>query len=401
MSKLGFIAITQAVDLDAVEAASHTHANSAVLNATTASFLTADETKLDGVAVGATANDTDANLKNRANHTGAQVAATISDFNSVSDARIAAAAGVSVASLSGGKVPSSQLPALALTDVFSVASQVAQLALTAEEGDVAIRTDLNKSYIHNGGVAGTMADWSELLTPTDTVLSVNGETGAVTLTTDDVSDAGQTNKWATAAEKTKLSNISVTQAVDLDAIETNANNVPGIKTKTDFMTVTQAVNLDTMESDIATKANDADVVHDTGNETIGGVKTFSSDPIIPDEVYGAGWDGSLEPATKNAIYDKIETLSPGGGAVTEQVEIDFGATGDSDKMFNIVDVGISPTSKILAFVTWVSTLGRDADEIMADPISISVEPLAGSMNIYAMAFEGSVSGKYAINYQIG
>jgi len=64
--------------------------------------------------------------------------------------------------------------------------------------------------------------------------------------------------------------------------------------------------IDTMDTSIALKANDADVVHDTGNETIAGVKTFSSDPIIPDEAYGVGWNGSLEPATKNAIYDKIE-----------------------------------------------------------------------------------------------
>jgi len=46
----------------------------------------------------------------------------------------------------------------------------------------------------------------------------------------------------------------------------------------------------------------------TGNQTISGVKTFSSDPIIPDEAYGVGWDGSLEPPTKNAVYDKIQTM---------------------------------------------------------------------------------------------
>jgi len=148
-----------------------------------------------------------------ASHT--HTASEVTDFSTASDARIAAAAGVSIASLSGGKVPTSQLPALALTDVFTVASQVAQLALTAEEGDVAIRTDQNKSYIHNGGVSGTMTDWSELLTPTDAVFSVNGEVGAVTLTTDDISDTGQTNKWTTAAEKTKLGHITVTQAVSL------------------------------------------------------------------------------------------------------------------------------------------------------------------------------------------
>ena len=46
----------------------------------------ADKNKLDGIDTGATANDSDANLKNRANHTGTQTAATISDFDTaVSD----------------------------------------------------------------------------------------------------------------------------------------------------------------------------------------------------------------------------------------------------------------------------------------------------------------------------
>ncbi len=49
-------------------------------------------------------------------------------------------------------------------------------------------------------------------------------------------------------------------------------------------------------------------VQDAGNETIAGIKTFSSDPVIPDEAYASGWNASLEPPTKNAVYDKIETL---------------------------------------------------------------------------------------------
>lgn len=94
------------------------------------------------------------------------------------------AAANGVASLdSGGKVPTSQLPALAITSTFVVNSQAAQLALTVQEGDVAVRTDLNKTYIQNGGSAGTMADWQEMLTPTDAVISVNGMTGAVTVST--------------------------------------------------------------------------------------------------------------------------------------------------------------------------------------------------------------------------
>lgn len=60
------------------------------------------------------------------------------------------------------------------------------------------------------------------------------------------------------------------------------------------------------QTQITAKANDADVVHDTGNETIADIKTFTSDPIIPDEAYGSGFNGSLEPVTKNAFYDKYE-----------------------------------------------------------------------------------------------
>ena len=58
---------------------SDVQAHSAVLDATTASFLTADETKLDGIAAGATVNSSDAALVARANHTGTQTMSTISD----------------------------------------------------------------------------------------------------------------------------------------------------------------------------------------------------------------------------------------------------------------------------------------------------------------------------------
>lgn len=67
------------LDTTAAVTNEHTHANKATLDATTASFTTADETKLDNIATGATANSTDATLLNRANHTGTQSLSTISD----------------------------------------------------------------------------------------------------------------------------------------------------------------------------------------------------------------------------------------------------------------------------------------------------------------------------------
>lgn len=146
--------------------------------------LTATATELnytDGVT---SAIQTQLDGKSTTSHT--HVAANVTDFSTAADARIAAAAGVSVASLAGGLVPTSQLPAVSLTTVQTAASQVAQLALTAQAGDVVVRTDENKSYMHNGGTAGTMADYTLLNTPTDAVTSVNGQTGVVSLAKGDV-----------------------------------------------------------------------------------------------------------------------------------------------------------------------------------------------------------------------
>ena len=76
----------------------------------------------------------------------------------------------------------SDLPAIAITDTFVVSSQAAMLALSAaERGDVAVRTDMNKSFILKGDNPASLSDWQELLTPTDAVLSVDGRTGVVSL----------------------------------------------------------------------------------------------------------------------------------------------------------------------------------------------------------------------------
>lgn len=111
--------------------------------------------------------------------------------NDRADARISAQKGQpnGVATLgSDSKIPTSQLPALAITETFVVNSEVDMLALDAQPGDVAVRTDENKSYILVEEPADDIDNWQELLTPTDTVLSVNGYTGVVTLTTSDISE---------------------------------------------------------------------------------------------------------------------------------------------------------------------------------------------------------------------
>lgn len=93
--------VIQASDLPA-----HTHPDATT---SVSGFMSAaDKSKLNGVATGATANQTDAFLLSRANHTGTQSSSTISDFSSAvqttGDARYAQLSG---ASFTGGvTVPS-------------------------------------------------------------------------------------------------------------------------------------------------------------------------------------------------------------------------------------------------------------------------------------------------------
>lgn len=70
----------------------------------------------------------------------------------------------------GGKIPSSQLPPLAVNEVFTVVSQAAMLALTAERGDVAIRSDQSgKPYILSTDDPTTLGNWI----PVDQALSTS------------------------------------------------------------------------------------------------------------------------------------------------------------------------------------------------------------------------------------
>lgn len=121
--------------------------------------------------------------------------------NARADARITAQKGAASGLCpldSGSLIPTAYLPALAVSDVFVVASQAAMLALSAaHQGDVAIRTDINQTFILSTNNFGTLADWKQMLSPTSAVTSVNSATGAVVLTTANISEV--TNLYYTTA----------------------------------------------------------------------------------------------------------------------------------------------------------------------------------------------------------
>ena len=115
-----------------------------------------------------------------------------------------------------GKLDDSVIPAIAISDVYEADSEGAMLALSkAQVGDICVRSDVNKTYVLKAEPYSTLGNWVELKTPTDVVLSVNGKTGAITLTTSDITEG--TNLYYTEASATQNfnSNIALTASTSL------------------------------------------------------------------------------------------------------------------------------------------------------------------------------------------
>lgn len=135
-------------------------ADDVVDGSTNKAFSATEQTKLAGIASGATANSADATLLARANHTGTQTASTISDFNTAADARVTAGiTGKEDASNkgmangycpldSGQLVPAVNLPSF-VDDVVEYAS-LAAMAGNGATGKIFVAIDTNKTYRWSG-----------------------------------------------------------------------------------------------------------------------------------------------------------------------------------------------------------------------------------------------------------
>lgn len=100
------------------------------------------------------------------------------------------------ADLVGGVIPTAQLPTLAINEVFTVASQAAMLALTAQRGDMAIRTDTEPDsvFVLSTDDPTQVANWKQI--SFGTVTSVNGQQGIVVLSAADVGAAATSHNHA-------------------------------------------------------------------------------------------------------------------------------------------------------------------------------------------------------------
>lgn len=136
------------------------HANAVASGA--AGFMTgADKAKLDGVSAGATANQTDAHLKDRANHTGEQAISTVTGLQTALDSKQATlVSGTNIKTVNGSSL-------LGSGDLTVSGSGAAWGGIT---GTLADQTDLQAALAARALVAGLPSRTitsSGAVTPTD------------------------------------------------------------------------------------------------------------------------------------------------------------------------------------------------------------------------------------------
>lgn len=143
--------------------------------------------------------------------TAVQPATLTSGLAAKADASAVATSLAAKADLVGGVIATSQLPALAINDIFPVTSQAQMLALTAQRGDMAIRSDTSTTWVLATDDPTTLANWKVLPTPSGSAItSINGQTsGAIVLGKADiglgnVDNTSDLNKPVSTATTTAL-----------------------------------------------------------------------------------------------------------------------------------------------------------------------------------------------------
>jgi len=116
-----------------------------------------------------------------------------------------------------GKLNTAVLPDLAIIETHVVADEAAMVALVAQQGDVAVRLDLEKTFILANNSPALAASWVQMLSPTDKILTVNGRVGNVVIVASDIGLENVTNE----SKATMFTNPTFTGTVTAPTVATS------------------------------------------------------------------------------------------------------------------------------------------------------------------------------------
>ena len=169
-------------------ASSHTHTQSDITNLVTdlagkaSSSHTHAQSDVTGLVTALAGKAASSHTHTISNVTGLQTA-----IDGKADASTTTSALALKADLVGGVVPTSQIPAFAISEYLGlVSSQAAMLALDGDRGDWCKRSDTMTAWILGSDDSTQLASWVEVSYPSSPVSSVNGQTGVIVLGFTDV-----------------------------------------------------------------------------------------------------------------------------------------------------------------------------------------------------------------------
>ena len=210
------VSTAQQAALDGKAAASHTHADATTIASGLMSG--ADKTKLGGIATGATANATDAQLRDRATHTGSQAISTVTGLQTALDGKAAASHTHAQSDVTGLS-----------TALAGKADDTAVVKLTGAQTVAGIKTFSDRSA--HAGAYTASAQPAHSATPTfdcatSNVFEPATLTGNVTSITMSNAVAGQTVQIRFQQDATGGRTVAVPSGAKVDgSINTTANRV--------------------------------------------------------------------------------------------------------------------------------------------------------------------------------
>lgn len=129
----------------------------------------------------------------------------------------------------------------AFGNVYTVNSEAAMIAATSQAGDLVVRTDVSKTFIHNGGTTGTATDFTELQFSGINNIALtagNGITLSRTSITNADNDLTITNALATSTTQGGIELFSDTeQTVAANTVTAEAGRTYGIQINSDDQAV--------------------------------------------------------------------------------------------------------------------------------------------------------------------
>lgn len=392
-----------------------------VLTNTTASFTTTLETKLNGIAAGATANSSDATLLSRANHTGTQLASTISDFSTAADARVVAGITGKENTIAAGTIAQYWRGDKSWQTLNSAAVGLGNVNNTSDANkpvSTATQTALNLKYdasnpngyttnlgtvttasvVSANGFAGSVATAST--TPAITIsttitglLKGNGTAiSAATAGTDYLTPTGS------AASLTGLTSGQVTTALGFTPY--NATNPSGYTTNTGTVTTASIVTANGFSGSVANASTTPAITIDLqdANGSQSGKLTSADWTTFNNKQEALVSGTNIKTVNGTSLLGSGDIVISAGSAFSlTEIEVDFGTKPVRSKKFTITNASITGSSKIIVSPSGNVATGRVGDDWEWDSISASAKAGTGQFTLTCFA-SGKVAGKRKFYY---